>query len=62
MRVFRSLALHSYSNFCQMDKILLRKFLITASIYLTGPHGVDNFLLPTLLIHQFEGADREGEV
>ena len=28
----------------------------------TGRHWVDNFLLPTLLIHQFERAEREGDV
>ena len=28
----------------------------------TGKHWVDNFLLPTLLVHQFERAEREGDI
>ena len=34
---------------------LLKQFLST------GRHWVDNFLLPTLLIHQFIRAEREGD-
>ena len=34
----------------------------TARLHPTGRHWVDNFLLPTLLVHQFERAEREGDI
>ena len=36
------------------------EYLDTAWAHSTGPHWVYNFLLPTLLIHQFEHAEWEG--
>ena len=38
------------------------QYLKTARIHLTGLHWVDKFFLPTLMIHQFERAEREGQV
>ena len=35
------------------------EYLAVARLHPTGRHWVDNFLLPTLLIHQFERAERE---
>ena len=37
-------------------------YLDTARLHPTGRHWVDNFFLPTLLVHQFERAEREGDV
>src|SRR2546425_6338286 len=39
----------------------LEHYLDIARQHSTGRHWVDNFLLPTLLIHQFERAEREGD-
>ena len=36
------------------------EYLAVARLHHTGRHWMDNFLLPTLLIHQFEHAEREG--
>lgn len=33
-----------------------------ARLHPTGRHWVDNFLVPTLLVHQFERSEREGDV
>ena len=54
-------------DFCQMDKYTfggIAQYLETFHIPPTGSHWVDTFLLPTptLLIHQFERAEREGEL
>ena len=35
------------------------EYLAVARLHPTGRHWVDNFLLPTLLIHQFDRSDRE---
>ena len=40
----------------------IQQYLDAARRYPTGRHWVDNFLLPTLLIHQFERAGREEKV
>ena len=40
----------------------IEQYLEITLIQSTGPHWVDNFVLPTLLIHQLEDAEREGEV
>ena len=37
------------------------EYLAVARLHPVGRHWVDNFLLPTLLIHQFERAEREGD-
>ena len=40
----------------------IEQYLDTARLHPTGRHWVDNFLVPTLLIHQFERAEREGDI
>lgn len=40
----------------------IEQYLDTARLHPTGRHWVDNFLVPILLIHQFERAEREGNV
>jgi hypothetical protein len=40
----------------------IEQYLDTACLHPTGQHWVNNFLLPTLLIHQFERAEREGNI
>ena len=40
----------------------IEQYLDVARRHPTGRHWVDNFLLPTLLIHQFERAEREGNI
>ena len=40
----------------------IEQYLDAARLHPTGRHWVNNFLLPTLLIHQFERAEREGDV
>ena len=40
----------------------IARYLETARIHLTGPRWFRNFLLPTLLIQQFERAEQKGEV
>ena len=37
------------------------EYLAVARLHPTGRHWVDNFLLPTVLIHQFERAEREDD-
>lgn len=39
----------------------IEHYLDTARLHPTGQHWVDNFILPTLLIHQFVHAEREGD-
>ena len=40
----------------------IERYLDTACLHPTGHHWVNNFLLPTLLVHQFECAEREGNI
>ncbi len=40
----------------------IEHYLDTACLHPTGRHWVNNFLLPTLLVHQFERAEREGNI
>ena len=40
----------------------LEQYLETARLHPTSRHWVDNFLLPTLLIHPFERSEREGDM
>ena len=63
-------------SFGGVSAFLLKRFLSTGSktfeqigyyfdvahLHPTGRHWVDNFLLPTLLVHQFERAEREGDI
>ena len=54
MKRFLSNGLKTFEN--------IEQYLDSARLHPTGHHWVDNFLLPTLLIHQFERAEREGDV
>jgi len=40
----------------------INQYLDTARLHPTGQHWVDNFIVPTLLVHQFERAEREGDI
>ena len=40
----------------------LEQYLDAARLHPRGHHWIDNFLRPTLLIHQFEHAEREGDL
>ena len=65
MRVFKSVAaalLQRFLSTGQNNFDGIAPYLETACIHLTGPHWVDNFLLPTLLIHQFERTEQKIEV
>ena len=48
--------LHGQNTFDQIDN-----YLATARLHQTGRQLVDNFIIPTLLIHQFERSEREGD-
>lgn len=39
----------------------MQDYIDAARLHPTGRHWVDNFLLPTLLVHQFERSEREGD-
>ena len=65
MRVFQNVAaalLQRFLSTGQMTFDGIAQYLKTACIYLTDPYWLDNFLLPTLLVHQFERAEQKGEV
>ena len=65
MRVFRSVAAALLQRFMSTGLKTfgdIVQYLETAHIHLTGQHWVDNFFLPTLLIHQFELVEQEVEV
>ena len=47
---------------CQKFIDDIEQYLETTLIQSKGPHWVDNFVLPKLLIHQLEDAEREVEV
>ena len=62
MRAFRGVSAALLKRFLSsgpktFDQI--QQYLETARLHPTGRHWVDNFLLPTLLVHQFERAERE---
>ena len=40
----------------------IEQYLDAARADPNGRHWADNFLVPTLLVHQFERADREGDI
>ncbi|MCG7883058.1 MAG: hypothetical protein JAY96_15870 [Candidatus Thiodiazotropha endolucinida] len=65
MRAFRGVAaalLQRLLSSGQKTFEEIEQYLETARLHPTGRHWVDNFLLPTLLIHQFERAEREGDI
>ena len=65
MRAFRGVSAALLKRFLltgpkTFDQI--EQYLDTARLHSTGRHWVDNFIIPTLLIHQFERAEREGDI
>ena len=65
MRAFRGVSAALLKRFLSTGPKTLEqieKYLETACLHPTGRHWVYNFLLPTLLVHQFERAEREGNV
>ena len=65
MRVFQSVAAALLQRFLSTGQNTfdgIAWYLKSARIHLTGQHWVDKFLLPTLLIHQFERTEQKGEV
>jgi len=65
MRAFRGVSATLLKRFLSTGPKTLEqieKYLDTACLHPTGRHWVYNFLLPTLLVHQFERAEREGNV
>ena len=62
MRAFRGVSaalLKRYLSTGENTFEQIEQYLDTARLHPTGRHWVDNFLLPTLLVHQFERAERE---
>ena len=65
MRAFRGVAATLLQRFLSTGQKTfddIEQYLEKARMHPTGRHWVDNFLLPTLLIHQFERAEPEGGV
>ena len=64
MRSFRAVSAALLNRFLSSGMKTFEEideYLAVARLHPTGRHWVDNFLLPTLLIHQFEPAEREGD-
>ena len=64
MRSFRAVSAALLNRFLSSGTKTFEEideYLAVARLHPTGRHWVDNFLLPTLLIHQFEHAEREGD-
>ena len=57
MRAFQSVGAALLQRFLSTGQTLQ-----TARIHPTGRHLVDNFLLPTRLIHHFQRIEQEGDV
>lgn len=65
LRAFRGVAAALLQRFLSTETKTfqeLEAYLETARMHPTGRHWVDNFLIPVLLVHQFERAEREGDV
>ena len=65
MRAFRGVSAALLKGFLSSGNKTfeeIEQYLETARLHPTGRHWVDNFLLPTLLIHQFERSEREGNI
>ena len=65
MRVFRGVAAALLQRFLSTGQKTVNdivQYLKTARIHPTGLHWVDKLFLPTLMIHQFERAERESQV
>ena len=65
MRSFRGVSASLLKRFLSTGSKTFEQiehYLDVARLHPTGRHWVDNFLLPTLLVHQFERAEREGDI
>ncbi len=65
MRSFRSVSVAILKRFLSTGPKTfeqIEQYLDLARLHPTGRHWVDNFLLPTLLVHKFERAEREGDI
>ena len=65
MRAFRSVSAALLKQFLSTGPKTfeqIEEYLDTARCHPTGRYWVDNFIIPTLLIHQFEHAEREGDI
>ena len=65
MRSFRGVSASLLKHFLSTGSKIFEQiehYLDVARLHPTGRHWVDNFLLPTLLVHQFERAEREGDI
>ena len=65
MRAFRSVSVGLLKRFLSTEAKTfdqINQYLDTARLHPTGQHWVDNFIVPTLLVHQFELAEREGDI
>lgn len=64
LRAFRSVSaalLHRFLATGLKTFEQLAEYLEAVPVHPTGQHWVDNFLIPTLLVHQFERSEREGK-
>ena len=65
MRAFRSVSVALLKRFLSTEAKTfdqINQYLDTARLHPTGQHWVDNLIVPTLLVHQFERAEREGDI
>ena len=65
MRAFRGVSAAQLKQFLSTGPKTFKQieqYLDTACLHPTGCHWVNNFLLPTHLVHQFERAEREGNI
>ena len=64
MRSFRGVSVSLESFLVNWVKKFeqIEHYLDVARLHPIGRHWVDNFLLPTLLVHQFKRAEREGDI
>ena len=65
MRSFRGVSAFLLKRFLSTGSKTFEQiehYLDVARLHPTGRHWVDNFLLLTLLVHQLESAEREGDI
>ena len=65
MRAFRNVLAELLKKFLSTGPKTFEEIehhLTAARLHPTGRHWVDDFILPTLLVHQFERAERKGDI
>ena len=65
MRAFRGVSAALLNRFLSTEPKTfeqIEKYLDTACLHPTGRHWVYNFILPILFVHQFERAEKEGNM